>query len=70
MISHIKNNDFEILGSTENSTKSVTCEQEPSLRTNYVYLIKNLNGKRLVVCQLYDQLKSNELYDWISQVGD
>merc|ERR1712127_590351 len=38
-----------------------------SLRSNFIYLI-NSNGKKIVVCQIYDQLKSNEIYDWIKQL--
>jgi hypothetical protein len=65
LISHIKKDDLQILASTEVSNKPV--DQEPSLRSNYIYLI-NTNGKKLIVCQIYDQLKSNELYDWINQL--
>ncbi len=49
-----------------------TVEQQqmstPTFRSNFIYLIKNLNGKNIVICQLFDQLKPNELYDWIRQV--
>lgn len=42
----------------------------PTFRSNYIYLINNLNGKNYVICQLFDQLKHNELYDWIGQVKE
>jgi hypothetical protein len=40
----------------------------PTFRSNFIYLINGLNGKNLIVCQLYDQLKSNEINHWIKQV--
>lgn len=38
-----------------------------TFRSNYIYLI-NINGKNYIICQLFDQLKHNELYDWIGQL--
>jgi hypothetical protein len=43
-------------------------QYEASCRSNYIYYIENLNGKKVAVCQFYEQLKSNELYDWINQL--
>lgn len=40
----------------------------PTFRSNYIYLINDLNGKNVVVCQLYDHLKTNEICDWIKQL--
>jgi hypothetical protein len=40
------------------------------IRNNFIYLIENLNGRQFVVCQLFNQLKSNETYDWIDQVNN
>jgi hypothetical protein len=49
--------------------QSVNKLEEPTFRTNYIYLINNIkNGKNYLVCQLFDQLKVNEVYDWINQV--
>ncbi len=55
-----QNNGF----SSPNSQESLT-----TIRNNYLYLIENLNGKTYLVCQLFNQLKSNEAYDWIDQVS-
>ena len=38
------------------------------IRNNFIYLIENLNGKTFIVCQLFNQLKDDETYDWIDQV--
>lgn len=82
LLSHFKEaSDIEVLGLSATLSQYKVFKQnhfavekncfehfETSLRSNFIYLINNFNGKRLVVCQLYDQLKSNELYDWISQL--
>ena len=52
-----------------NHESTETLKTSPTFRSNYIYLIQNLNGKNYVVCQLFDQLKHNELYDWIGQVN-
>ena len=38
------------------------------MRNNYIFYLRDFNGKSLVVCQFYNQLKENELFDWINQV--
>jgi len=40
----------------------------PSFRSNFIYLINDLNGKNVIVCQLYDHLKSKEINHWIKQL--
>ena len=31
--------------------------------------IEKLNGKSVLVCQMFNQLKPDEFYDWINQVN-
>jgi hypothetical protein len=39
-----------------------------NLRTNFVYHVQNLNGKSYAICQMFNQIKTSEAYDWISQL--
>jgi len=39
----------------------------PTFRSNFIYLISDLDGKSVVVCQLYDNLKPQEINPWIKQ---
>ncbi len=55
---------------SNNSTSNNKQYSLTKIRNNFIYLIENLNGKRYVVCQLFNQLKSNETYDWIDQVNN
>lgn len=80
LISHFSNSaNMQIIGLTATLSEHkvflvnhAELEQQtkgtPTFRSNYIYLINDLNGKKFIVCQLYDQLKHHELYDWINQV--
>jgi len=82
LISHLKDSSIEVLGVNATLPLYNVFKQnyednkmnfeslESSLRSNYIYWIKNLNGKSLIVCQLFDQLKPNEIYDWINQLAE
>jgi hypothetical protein len=41
-----------------------------SYRSNYIYLIRDESGKSYAVCQLFDQLKTDEIYNWIDQANN
>ncbi len=56
--------------SINNSTSTNKQYSLTKIRNNFIYIIENLNGKRYVVCQLFNQLKSSETYDWIDQVSN
>ena len=80
LINHLKESNAKILGITGtksehkifqvNKDSILRGEQQPSLklRSNFIYHIQSLNGKSYIVCQMFNQLKSNELYDWIKQL--
>ena len=53
----------------ETNKISIESKDSSKLRSNFIYHIEKLNGKSVIVCQLYNQLKPNELYDWINQVS-
>lgn len=83
LISHLKDASIQVLGlnatlsqykvfkQNHEQQEDLKFEQfEASCRSNYIYCIDNLNGKKVAVCQFYEQLKSNELYDWIKQLTE
>lgn len=83
LISHFNDTSIEVLGLNSTLSEYKVFKQnyenkdlknfqdfQASLRSNYIYLINFTNGQKLIVCQLYDRLKSNELYDWIKQLTD
>lgn len=54
---------------TNNEDTQVKQPQSLStLRTNFIYHVSNLDGKSYIICQLFNQMKSNEVYDWIDQL--
>ena len=78
MLSHQIEANSRILGLTANKSEQKVYEtnknviegkETSKLRSNFIYYVEKLNGKSLVVCQLFNQLKPDELYDWINQVN-
>lgn len=55
---------YEVNYETSNDNKTPV----PTFRSNYIYLIHLFDGRKVLICQLFNQLKSNELYDWLNQV--
>lgn len=83
LISHLKDANVKVLGlnatlsqykvfqQNHESKETLKFEQfEASCRSNYIYYIDSLNGKKVAICQFYEQLRSNELYDWIRQLTE
>jgi len=58
--------DFKVFKQNHDDVKNK--KVEISFRSNLIYLINNSDGKSFVICQIYDQLKTNELYDWLKQL--
>jgi len=78
LLSHQIETNSRILGLTANKSEqkvyetnknAIEAKETSKLRSNFIYYVEKLNGKSLVVCQLFNQLKPDELYDWINQVN-
>lgn len=79
MLSHLRSNDFNLVGLTATLSEYKVFETNQNLKyeignklskmkKNYVYVINNLNGISYAICLFYNQLKIDEVYDWIEQV--
>jgi hypothetical protein len=77
LLSHSKETNAKIIGITatkseqkvyETNREAIESKDSSKLRNNFIYHIDNLNGKSFIVCQLYSQLKPDELYNWIDQL--
>lgn len=52
-----------------NQSQEINQKFVPTYRSNFIYYLKHSNGKRVMVCQLYNQLKNTEIFDWIHQLN-
>jgi hypothetical protein len=77
LLNHQKEIKSKILGLTANKSEqkiyetnkdAVEAKESSRLRSNFIHHIEKLNGKNILVCQMFNQLKSDELYDWINQL--
>jgi len=66
--------EFNIHQLNNQNTQSQTQDNQQyslnRLRASHIYHVENLNGKSYLVCQLYQQLKTEETYDWIDQLAE
>jgi hypothetical protein len=77
LLSHKYEFNSKILGLTatkseqkiyETNKDTIEAKENSKLRTNFMHHIEKLNGKSVLVCQMFNQLKPDEFYDWINQL--
>lgn len=75
LLNHLAESEKKLLGmSATNSEFKVFVNENKSqsklnmMRKNFIYKVDSLNGKSYLFCELFNNLKSNEFYDWIDQL--
>jgi hypothetical protein len=77
LLSHQRETNSKIIGLTATKSEQKVYETNrdviegkdtSKLRSNFIYHIEKINGKSMVICQLFNQLKPDEFYDWINQL--
>lgn len=77
LLNHLNESDKRLLGlSANNSEFKVFLNEDKTesglnrMRKNLIYKVNSLNSKSYLVCELFNNLKSNEFYDWIDQLWE
>jgi hypothetical protein len=79
LLNHLNSTNMRPVGltATQSEYKVFQTKQEAYLsgnknclnkmRTNFIYHVHNINGKSYAICQLFNQIRPCEVYEWIEE---